>query len=297
MIQKTVFALGFFDGVHLGHQALLSECKRLAGRLGCIAGVLTFQNHPDGLVFGKDPGLINTISDRDRLLSRYFSMDTIVSIPFDKALMNMPWEDFYNMVITHPGIACCGLVCGEDFVFGKGGKGNAAVLQDACRRDGIPCVVVPQMKLGDTVVSSTHIRKLMEAGDMAEMTRFLGHPHILSGRVIPGKQLGRTLGIPTANIPYPTELMELRHGVYACTVTVEGTKYPAVTNVGSRPTVNGRTTNVESWILDFDRDIYGKEITLQFHTFLRPERKFDSLEALQAEIKRNAEETRRLFAF
>lgn len=297
MIQKTVFALGFFDGVHIGHQALLSECKRLAGRLGAISGVLTFQNHPDGLVFGKNPGLINTIADRDRLLSRDFSMDTIVSLPFDRALMNMPWEDFYAMVRTHPGIACCGIVCGEDFVFGKGGKGTAAALKDACDRDGIPCVIVPQRKLSGTVVSSTHIRKLMAAGDMGEMTRFLGHPHTLSGKVIPGKQLGRTLGIPTANIAYPEELMELRHGVYACTVTVDGVKFPAVTNVGSRPTVSGESTNVESWILDFHRDIYGKEIILRFHAFLRPEKRFDSLEDLQAEIIRNAEEARKFFSF
>ncbi len=293
MTEKTVFALGFFDGVHVGHQLLLSGCRELAGKLGCKAGVLTFENHPDALVFGKTPGLINTVFDRNALLTRIYGMDRVVSLPFDRELMNMPWEDFYRMLREKYDAA--GLVCGEDFSFGRGGKGNAKVLQEVCKSDGIPCTVVPQKKMEGQVVSSTYIRSLMEAGDTEKMTRFLGHPHRLTGTVVPGKQLGRTLGIPTANLSYPPELQLLRKGVYACRVLTEEGSYPAVTNVGSRPTVGGDSVTVESWLLSFAGDLYGKEITVEFFAFLRPEKKFDSLSDLQAEIQKNAAETRKIF--
>lgn len=293
MIEKTVFALGFFDGVHLGHQALLSAAHRMAGELGCRTGVLTFENHPDGLVFGKTPGLINTLEDRNRLLGITYGMDAVVSLPFTRELMDMPWEDFYAMLRTK--YHACGLVCGEDFVFGRRGLGRAALLAERCREDGIPCEVIPQMKIEGQVVSSTHIRSCMEQGNVEEMARFLGHAHLLTGKVIPGKQLGRTLGIPTANLSYPAELQPMRWGVYACRVTVEGRCYAAVANIGTRPTVEGQGVTVEPWILDFSGDLYGQRLTLEFLRFLRPEQKFDSLEALKAEIQRNAEETRALF--
>ena len=130
---------------------------------------------------------------------------------------------------------------------------------------------------------------------MEQAVAFLGHPHILSGEVVPGRQLGRTIGVPTANILIPEAVITPKSGVYACTASFDGKAYPAVTNVGSRPTVDGHQLRTESWLLDFDGDLYGKEVTLHFHKFLRPERKFDSLEALRSQIQRDAAETHLLF--
>jgi len=292
MKDKTIYALGFFDGVHLGHAALLKECRALADSLGCKAGVVTFTSHPDALVKGTTPTLINTQADRRSLLNA-FLVDTVVELPFDRALMQMPWQAFFCLLTEDYNAA--GLVCGEDFRFGNRGEGTAEKLKALCEEKGIPCIVVPEQKLEGITVSSTHIRSLLENGEIKQANRFLGHPHILSGEVIAGRKLGRTLGIPTANLALPEELVKLPHGVYACKALVEGQQYLAVTNIGNRPTVDGHHTTVEPWLLDFDGDLYGKTITLEFYDFLRPEKKFDSLEALKAEIEKNALQTRKFF--
>ena len=292
MKQNTIYALGFFDGVHLGHQALLKACRELADQHGCQAGVVTFGNHPDALVQGNAPRLINSLSDRKRLLEE-FHMDKVLELPFDEALRTMPWENFLAMLRQqHRAI---GFVCGEDFRFGHKGAGNAALLRSFCREENLPFAMVPEQKLGDVTVSSTHIRGLLEAGEMEEANRFLGHPHILTGEVMEGRKLGRTLGIPTANLWIPEGVMVPRHGVYVCKALLEGSTYLAVTNIGSRPTVGGHRVTVEPWLLDFSGDLYGRKLTLQFHSFLRPEKKFPTLEELQAEIRKNAAQTREFF--
>lgn len=292
MTDKNVLALGFFDGVHAGHQDLLRACRSMADTLHCDAGVLTFESHPDSLVFGRTPGLINTLADRDLLLHRY-DMDRVISLPFDRALMAMPWEEFYTLLRDRYGAR--GIVCGEDFTFGSHGAGNAETLRLRCQQDGIACTVVPQRRMEGIPVSSTVIRQFLEQGDMEHANAFLGHPHVLTGRVVPGRQLGRTLGIPTANIAFPPELQPLRSGVYACKAAFDGESHIAVTNVGSRPTVGGSDVTVESWILDFAGDLYGQQLELHFHAFLRPERKFPDLQSLQAEIRKNGEEAAKRF--
>lgn len=291
MEQKTIFALGFFDGVHLGHQALLSACRRLAARENCRAGAVTFIGHPDTLVTGQTPPLINTPADRRRLLRRY-GVDNLIELPFDRALMTMPWQDFFRLLLEK---GAAGLVCGSDFRFGYRGEGTAGLLRAACEEAGIPCVVVPQQTLDGIRVSSTHIRALLEAGEMEQAVRFLGHPHILTGQVISGRKLGRTLGIPTANLALPEGCVAPAFGVYACKARHGGAEYLAVANIGTRPTVAGHHITVEPWLLDFDGDLYGEELTLECYQFLRPERKFPSLEELSREIRENALETRKFF--
>jgi riboflavin kinase/FMN adenylyltransferase len=292
MKERTIFALGFFDGVHLGHQALLTACKTLAKQKNCTAGVITFDAHPDTLVLGKTPALINTPTDRALLLKNY-GMDTVIALPFDKAMMEMPWQDFFRLLMDTYHAA--GIVCGNDFRFGHRGEGNAQLLREACEQEKIPCAVIPEQTVEGIRVSSTHIRQLLEAGDTETAVKFLGHPHILSGAVISGRKLGRTIGVPTANLALPEGLLIPRLGVYACLAVIDGKKHMAVTNIGNRPTVEGHHITVEPWILDFDGDLYGKRITLEFHKFLRPERKFPDLAALQAEIRKNGEETRNFF--
>ena len=292
MNNKTIYALGFFDGVHIGHGALLAECRLLADKHRCKAAAVTFSSHPDTLVLGKTPSLINTIEDRIRLLKAH-GMDDVIVLPFDKKMQTMFWQDFLDSLVESYGAA--GLVCGHDFRFGNRGEGNANLLQAYCQKKNLPCAVVPEQKLREIPVSSTHIRTLLEEGRMEEAADFLGHPHILTGEVVTGRKLGRTLGIPTANISIPEGVVQLPFGVYACKALAEGQEYLAVTNIGNRPTVGGHRITVEPWLLDFEGDLYGKGLTLSFYRFLRPEQKFPSLDALKEEIQKNAAQTRKFF--
>ena len=291
MKEKTIYALGFFDGVHKGHQALLSACKELATAEKCRTGVVTFTNHPDALVFGENPRLITTAADR-RALLKHYGMETIVEIPFDKEMMQTPWQSFLAMLEKDYGGA--GFVCGHDFRFGKGGEGTAPLLQAFCQEKGMVCRVVAEQKIGDITVSSTYIRSLIEAGDMEKTAQFLGHSLQLTGEIVKGKQLGRTFGIPTANMALPKEMVALKHGVYAGLLRVDGETHLAVTNIGSRPTVGGQNVTVESWLPDFSGDLYGKTATVTLSYFLREEKKFQNVEALRAEIQKNAAEARKL---
>lgn len=288
--EKRIFALGFFDGVHLGHQALLRACVALAKEADCETAAITFGRHPMSL-FTEAPPLINTAWDRVDLLHRY-GIAEIHTLPVTNEVMSTRWQDFL-LDLMKKGAA--GFVCGEDFRFGHRGEGDAKKLAAFCEERGLPCVIVPEQLMDGLRVSSTHIRALLENGNVEEANRFLGHPHVLSGPVISGRQLGRTIGVPTANLRLPNSVLTPRLGVYACRACFDDERYMAVTNVGTRPTVDGHHITVEPWILDFDGDLYGKTITLEFHAFLRPERKFDSLAALKAAIEENARQTREYF--
>lgn len=283
-MKKKIFALGFFDGVHLGHAQLLWQCKRLAGQVGAKTAAITFEKHPKSLFLSQPPVLINSIADRQMLL-RENGMEQIFVLPVTRESMAQPWQNFLQMLLEQGAV---GFVCGDDFRFGHKGEGNAQKLADFCRERGLPWAVVPEQTLDGVRISSTHIRSLIESGDVETAAKFLGHPHILSGDVVHGRHLGRTIGIPTANILIPEGVAVPRLGVYACTCKLEGKTYVAVTDIGSRPTVGGHQIRAESWILDFDGDLYDTRITLQFHKFLRPEVKFDSLEALQKQIQHDA---------
>lgn len=288
MNQKIIYALGFFDGVHLGHQALLTACRHLAERHGCKAGAVTFTTHPDGLVSGKTPALLTTNEDKKRLLYAY-GMETVVELPFDKTLMTTPWSAFLEQLVAS---GAAGFVCGDDFRFGAGGSGTAEKLATFCEEKGLPFAVVPEQLLDGERISSTRIRAVLEQGDMEQTNRLLGHPMFFTGVVQTGKQLGRTIGIPTANLILPEGLIVPKFGVYATKVTAEGKEYAAVTNIGTRPTVNGEGVTVESYLLGFDGDLYGKAITIAFYAFLRPEQKFDSLEKLKTQIAEDIAQTR-----
>ena len=288
-MKQRVLALGFFDGVHLGHQALLGACRELANSLSCEAAAVTFDRHPLCNITGNAPALLNTPEDRITLLRR-FGMAQVHTLEFNEALRDLHWRDFFRLLVEELGAA--GLVCGDDYRFGKGGEGTADKLRTLCAETGIPCVVVPEQTVEGIRVSSSHIRNLIEQGDMEQAVRFLGHPHVLSGTVVAGRQLGRTIGVPTANLQLPRDIVQPRFGVYVCDAITEGKRYRAVTNVGIRPTVGGQHVTVEPWLLDFEGDLYGKTLTLEFVAFLRPEQKFENLEQLQHAILQDAETAR-----
>ena len=289
--EKRVFALGFFDGVHLGHQALLQACRAMAGQIGCTTAAITFERHPRSLFSDQAPALISTVFDRHRLLERY-GMDHIRCFPVTEEVMSTHWHTFLDNLVDAGAV---GFVCGDDFHFGYRGAGNADLLQRYCEERNLPCKIVSEQTVDQTRVSSSLIRRLIESGDMATATKFLGHPHILTGHVIHGQKLGRRLGVPTANLVIPHGIIVPRLGVYACRVIIAGRSYPAVANVGTRPTVNGSGITVEPWILDFEGDLYDQQVQIEFYRFLRPETKFDDLSALQHQIRLDANETRKFF--
>lgn len=288
---KKIFALGFFDGVHLGHQALLKECCRIARQENAEPCAITFRQHPQTLFTGTPPRLINDLESRVLLMRRYGIRD-VTALPVEKEVMSMPWGEFLDRLVQREG---AGFVCGQDFRFGDRGQGDAQKLQAYCRERNLPCTVVEDQMLEGIRVSSTHIRALLEEGNLEQAIRFMGHPHVLTGTVVSGRKLGRTIGVPTANLRLSEEVARLRHGVYACKALVDGSTFLAVTNVGSRPTVGGKHVTVEPWLLDFEGDLYEKDMVLEFYAFLRPEKKFDSLEDLKEEIRENARQTRKYF--
>ena len=289
-MKKKIFALGFFDGVHLGHQALLDACVKLAQAHSATPAAITFQRHPQALFAAQTPALINSNTDRDALLSRY-GMEYIHRLEVNEEIMSTNWRDFLENLRAEGAI---GFVCGDDFRFGHKGQGDCEKLRAFCGEFDLPCVIIPEQTMDGVRISSTHIRNLIEAGDVETAAKFLGHPHRLSGEVVSGRRLGRTIGVPTANVLLPDGVVVPRLGVYACTCHIGQRQYTAVTNIGSRPTVEGHQTRVESWMLDFGGDLYGQNITLDFYKFLRPEEKFDSLETLRAQIQTDAAQTRQL---
>lgn len=291
MKQKKIFALGFFDGVHLGHQALLHACRQLAEKQNATACAVTFDLPPSAVLQNAQPNMLNTVRDRETLL-RQHGVEEVLLLTAEQATLSMSWTAFLEMLLSE---GASGFVCGYDYRFGKNGEGTAQKLAAFSEERKLPCIIVPEQVMDGEKISSTRIRSLLEKGDVEHANRLLGHPHVLTGTVVSGRHLGRTIGIPTANLHLPDELVKPAFGVYACTAHADGHTYVAVTNIGTRPTVDGQGVTVEPWLLDFSGDLYGKEITLQFHKFLRPERKFNSLEELKAQIQLDAAEGYRLF--
>ncbi len=291
-MQKYVIALGFFDGVHLGHGGLLRQARAVADRLQIPAAALTLDTHPDALLRGEAVALLNTPTERALLMRRLYGIDEVLTLHFDREVMRQPWEDFVRTTLAQRYHAAH-LVCGHDYRFGAGGAGTPALLAQTARSLGIGFDCIPEIRLDGQTVSSTLIRRLLRDGEMRQAVRFLGHPHLLSGTVVRGRQLGRTLGIPTANMAVSESILLPRRGVYAAKARFDGQERLAVVNIGCRPTVHGETVTVEPWLLDFDGDLYGHELCLALYDFIRPEREFPSLDALRAEILRNAEQVRR----
>ena len=292
-MRERILALGFFDGVHVGHATLLRRTRERALERGAEAAVLTFDVHPDTLVSGHAVPLINSLEDREDLIRRLFGIDTVLQLRFDKAMMQMPWERFLDWIRREYGAAH--LVCGHDFTFGWRGEGNPERLTKYCAENGLGSDVMPEVCLDGSAVSSTRIRSLLKDGRLEEANRLLGHPHVLAGEVVHGRHLGSTIGFPTANLTFAPGVLVPAHGVYTGRLEIPGEAEPryAVTNVGVRPTVSDSgAVTVESYSLDWSGDLYGKRLRLEFLEYVRPEMRFDSVEALREQIARDAERVR-----
>ncbi len=299
----SVIALGFFDGVHLGHGDLLARAAAAAAERGWRSAALTFDRSP-----GKDGRLLNTVADRIRLIRGLYGVDEVFALPFSEEFRRMDWECFLEGLVRDR--AAAHFVCGWNYRFGYLGKGTPELLRQWCEARGLGCDVIAPRVIDGVTVSSTHLKTLIEAGDVETAARFYGHPHLMSGTVQTGRGLGHTLGFPTANLLPAPELVLPRDGVYAVRATLGGQAMPVPTgagavahtvrrysgeaqtylgvcNVGTRPTVGGHRRTVETWLSGFDGDLYGRTLTVEFYCRLRDEKSFPSLEALKEEIFRN----------
>ena len=292
---RRAIALGFFDGVHIGHGALLKKTTERAKELGVTPSVLSFDVHPDKLVFGKDVPLINSALGREEIIRRCYGIDDVIFIHFNQRMMHMPWQEFADTIIGELGLAW--IVVGHDFCFGYRGDGTAEKLKAYCEEKGIGCDIIQAVKLDGRIVSSTYIRTLIAEGDMEQAARYLGHPHTLQDTVHSGYHLGTKLGAPTINMYFPDGVIVPRHGVYAARVFLEdGSSHIAVANIGVRPTVSdGQRVNVESHLLAFSGNLYGRQARVEFYKFLRSEKKFDDFEELSRQIRHDADEARDYF--
>ena len=294
--RKRAMALGFFDGVHIGHAALLDKTKQRAAEIDAMPSVLTFDVHPDALVFNAEVPLINSAIGRKDIINRCFGIDNVVFIHFNQKVMHMDWREFIDELINELDIAW--LVVGHDFCFGYKGLGTAPRLKEYCAEKGVGCDIIEPVCRDGIVVSSTEIRKLIQNGEIEKANEYLGHPHMLSDTVRSGYHLGTKMGTPTINMKIPEGVIIPRHGVYAAKVILDdGSEHISVTNVGVRPTVSDAdAVSVESFILDFDGNLYDKQARVEFFSFLRDERKFDDISSLGEQIKCDAEKARAYFA-
>ena len=293
---KRVIALGFFDGVHKGHGALLRTVAQAADRLGAMPCAFTFDRSPTAAITGQTIPLLSSVEDRVWLMRRYYGIEEVIVAPFD-GMQKMDWQDFVSEYLQKE-LGCVHVVAGHDFHFGYMGKGNPQRLQEKCRELGMGCDIIQKVEQDGITISSTYIRTLIAQGEMERANQFLGHPHTLTNRVAHGKKIGTTtLGFPTVNLLIPKGVIVPAYGVYATRVWFDGQCRCAVTNVGVRPTVedNDGHVTVEGFILDFDGDLYGHEIRMEFYNYLRPEQKFASMQALADEIRHNAQQTRDYF--
>ena len=293
---RRVIALGFFDGVHLGHGALLRRVTEMAGRLDATAAAFTFDRHPAGAITGQNVPLLSAVEDRIWLMRRWYGIQEVIVASFD-AMQRMDWHDFVARYLVEE-LGVVHVVAGHDFHFGYMGKGNPQRLKERCAQLGVGCDIIEKVVQDGITISSTYIRTLIAQGEITRANEFLGHPHILTNQVTHGKKIGSsTLGFPTVNLSIPPGIIVPAKGVYATRVWFDGQCRCAVTNIGVRPTVednDGRVT-VEGFILDFDGDLYGHQLRMEFHKYLRGERKFESMAALSQEIGRNAQQTREYF--
>lgn len=269
----TALVLGSFDGLHMAHMKVVSAAK------GAKRPVAVIFSLPPSMVISGRTELLQTVKDRKTMLEALgFEVD---ELDFSK-VRSKSAEEFlaYLLEKYNPCLICCGF----NYHFGKGGAGDTALLEAFCKQNGISLSVIPPVEALGARVSSSRIRELVKQGDIETANKLLSREFSISGTVSHGDSRGRTLGFPTVNFLYPTDLCELRHGVYATSVLIDGTDYNAVTYVGKRPTYALAETICETNVIDFSGDLYGQELTVRFRRFLREEKTFSSAEELKEQI-------------
>jgi riboflavin kinase/FMN adenylyltransferase len=293
-LEHLIVTLGNFDGVHLGHRAILKAAIDRAHAVGGKAFALTFDPLPAKVLSPqRAPQLLMTSEDKIELL-RDSGLDGVLVLRFDLALSRLSPRDFvHDYLRVKLGVEA--VVVGHSVSFGHQRAGNAAVMVELGREFGFETVVVGPVKVGGLEVSSTKVRELIAAGDLAGAARLLGRSHFLSGKVVHGRERGRTIGFPTANLDSETECVP-PDGVYATRVVLPDGAYPSITNIGMRPTFHETARSIEAHIFDFNRDIYDRKIKLEIIERVRPERKFESADALKHQIAADLKRAKEILA-
>lgn len=281
----SVVALGAFDGVHKGHVQVIKTAHDIATAQGLPLTVWSFTEPPRNFFAPRSVPLLTDKKEKISLM-RKLGVDVFFCVPFDENIASISAEDFFYDLLLNK-LHAAHLVCGFNFTFGARGAGNTELLEKLCRSNGLELTVLPPVVLDSLTVSSSAIRDAIESGDVKLANSLLGRPYSITKEVVNGQHLARTLGFPTANQLYPENKAVLRYGVYSVRATVGRKKHLGISNVGIRPTVNGSLLCIETHILDFDGDLYGKSLTVEFIDFIRPEQKFPSIDALAEQIKRD----------
>lgn len=287
---ERVIALGFFDGVHIAHGALLKKTFEIAGKLNILPSVITFDVPPM-----KDVELLTSPEDRLELISRIYGINDVILLHFDDSLKHMEWYDFLTMLRDDYGARH--LVAGYDFRFGRNGAGNAELLSEKCAELSVGCDVIGKVELCGEAVTSTGIREMIRRGDVEMASLFLGHPFSLSGTVLHGRGLGHSFGVPTVNISPAPGIILPKHGVYITRSHLAGGgSFESVTNIGVRPTVSksGRVS-VETNLFSFCGDLYDDRIRIDLLKFLREEQTFSDVEMLKAQIELDEQKAKAYF--
>jgi riboflavin kinase/FMN adenylyltransferase len=288
--QETLITLGVFDGVHLGHQYLISQLKEEAQRRGLDCGVVTFRNHPQMILSPQTiPAYLTNLSERVRLLQN-LGVDLVVPISFTVEVAHLEPGQFVELLQQH--LKMRGLVIGPDFALGRGRKGNSAVLHELGIKMGFTVDVVTPVMLDNEVVSSTIIRNTLTNGDMPKASKLLGRYFSFSGRITTGTQRGQMLGFPTANLELDKGQALPADGVYATIAHINNCVYHAVTNIGRRPTFGEGERTVEIHLINFDNVLYGEALNVEFKERIRDEQHFSTPEHLRLQIIKDIEQAR-----
>lgn len=286
-LKDTWITIGSFDGVHLGHQKIIHKLVAGAHAQGSPALILTFDPSP-AVVLGKrpEPYYLTTPEERATLLGE-LGVDFVVTHPFTRDLASMSAKDFITKLKSQFGLRY--LYVGHDFALGHNREGDVTFLSQLGEEFDYQVEVIPPLEITGEVVSSSKIRAYLLAGDVKQANKLLGRPYRVRGEVVSGDGRGKTIGIPTANLSLWSKRAIPKAGVYACNAQVNGINWRAVTNIGVRPTFENRlaTQRVETHILDFDKDIYGESIYLDFHSYIRSEQRFKDVDALIQQIQRD----------
>jgi len=291
--KNIVVGLGNFDGVHVGHQKLIKELVQLAGELKGVPTILTFKPHPlQVLNESQCPPLIISNEDKEAIMKR-LGVKLLIWMPFNKQLAKISPEEFISKIL-HQDLGCRGVVVGYNYTFGCGGSGTAETICSYSEKYGYKALVVPPVCINGQAVSSTVIRHFIKQGKVEDAARFLGYNFFISGVVISGEKRGRTIGFPTANIDLSAEMLVPANGVYSVKVSVDGSVFLGVANIGFRPTFNKKNLrkNLEVHLLDFCGNLYGKKIKIYFHSRIRGEKAFASAEELSRQISRDVRQAR-----
>ena len=291
---ESVLTIGVFDGVHRGHQRLIAKVVAEAKANGAAAGVVTFRNHPDSVLNPNfRPQYITSVAERTRLMEG-LGVDFVVPVTFDREVAGLRARRFVELLSS--SLRMRGLVVGPDFAMGYKREGNVEALSTLGAELGFSVSVVDLLSDGGDAVHSTSIRNALADGNVKDVAKKLGRNFSISGTVVRGDKRGRTLGFPTANIEVGPDMVVPGNGIYATLAFVDGERHIAATSIGTRPTFDGKGRTIEAFLLEFDSNLYNRELRLEFVQRLRDELKFDSVDALLEQMELDVEQTRRMLA-